>query len=277
MIIFLINLFKPIPIHDEYFNYVTHTHFKIFLTLIASISLHTVILFMTWPFKSTVTNTPKFIHAYFNQYDQTEKHDEQTGQLNKHKNKINQQATAKKQPAIKSSPIKPLPKKIKSAPTTKPKSVLLHTQTKHIKKTIKPEKQKKTRIKEQKNVSLSSNQAIKSTAQSSTPQRAIIKTAYKKTHDENADPTYTDYTKLLINYLSQYIEAPSKYKGTLRLKILIAYKRLPIAVEIIQSSGDIQLDNWAKIKAISAGPYPDVPESIGTTFEFSPTLIFGSQ
>jgi outer membrane biosynthesis protein TonB len=46
-------------------------------------------------------------------------------------------------------------------------------------------------------------------------------------------------------------------------------------VNIIESSGDVEIDNWATKAALAANPYPKIPKEISSTFEFSPTLQLG--
>jgi hypothetical protein len=46
-------------------------------------------------------------------------------------------------------------------------------------------------------------------------------------------------------------------------------------VNIIESNGDVEIDNWGTKAALAANPYPKIPKEIGSTFEFSPTLQLG--
>jgi outer membrane biosynthesis protein TonB len=76
--------------------------------------------------------------------------------------------------------------------------------------------------------------------------------------------------------LAQRLEANSALKGRVRLKIKLEYGSIATHVNIIESSGDLNVDNWAKKSALAANPYPKIPKEIGSTFEFSPTLQLGS-
>ncbi|MFT4908764.1 MAG: TonB family protein [Oleispira sp.] len=91
----------------------------------------------------------------------------------------------------------------------------------------------------------------------------------------NEDPTYTSYRRVLKQYLSQRLETKAKYQGTVRLKIKLEYGSIATSVNIIESSGNLEIDRWAKTAALAANPYPKIPKEIGSTFEFSPTLQFG--
>jgi TonB family protein len=89
------------------------------------------------------------------------------------------------------------------------------------------------------------------------------------------DPTYTSYRRVLKQYLGQRLEAKAEFQGTVRLKIKLEYGSVATSVNIIESSGNLQVDNWAKTAALAASPYPKIPKEIGSTFEFSPTLQLG--
>jgi ATP phosphoribosyltransferase len=89
------------------------------------------------------------------------------------------------------------------------------------------------------------------------------------------DPIYTSYRQVLKQYLGQRLEAKTKYKGTVCLKIKLEYSSFAIRVNIIKSSGDVEIDNWATKAALVANPYPRIPKEISSTFEFSPTLQLG--
>lgn len=89
------------------------------------------------------------------------------------------------------------------------------------------------------------------------------------------DPTYTSYRRVLKQYLRQRLEASAEYQGTVRLKIKLEYGSFATSVKVIQSSGNLEIDDWAKKAALAANPYPKIPKEIGSTFEFSPTLELG--
>ena len=89
------------------------------------------------------------------------------------------------------------------------------------------------------------------------------------------DPTYTSYRRVLTQYLYQRLAAKAEYQGTVRLKIKLQYGSVATSVKIIQSSGNLEIDSWAKRAALAANPYPKIPKEIGSTFEFSPTLQLG--
>lgn len=89
------------------------------------------------------------------------------------------------------------------------------------------------------------------------------------------DPTYTSYRRVLQQYLSQRLEARADFHGSVRLKIKLEYGSVATSVNIIHSSGNLEIDNWAKRAALAASPYPKIPKEIGSTFEFSPTLQIG--
>lgn len=91
------------------------------------------------------------------------------------------------------------------------------------------------------------------------------------------DPTYTSYRRVLKQYLAQRLEAQPSLKGRVRLKIKLEYGSFATQVIVIESSGDPQLDDWARKAALAANPYPKIPQEIGSTFEFSPTLQLGGK
>jgi TonB family protein len=91
----------------------------------------------------------------------------------------------------------------------------------------------------------------------------------------NEDPIYTSYRQVLRQYLGQRLEAKTEYKGTVRLKIRLEYSSFATHVNIIESSGDVEIDNWATEAVLAAYPYPKIPKEIGSTSEFSPTLPLG--
>lgn len=91
------------------------------------------------------------------------------------------------------------------------------------------------------------------------------------------DPTYTSYRKVLSQYLAQRLEAQPTLQGRVRLKIKLEYGSFATQVNIIESSGNLQLDNWARKAALAANPYPKIPKEIGLIFEFSPTLQLGEK
>ena len=90
------------------------------------------------------------------------------------------------------------------------------------------------------------------------------------------DPTFTSYRRVLQQYLGQRLEANADYQGTVRLKIKLEYGSFATSVKVIQSSGNLAIDDWAKKAALAANPYPKIPKAIGSTFEFSPTLQLGT-
>lgn len=89
------------------------------------------------------------------------------------------------------------------------------------------------------------------------------------------DPTYVSYRRILSLYLGQRLEAHPNLKGRVRLKIKLEYGSIATSIQIIESSGNALVDNWAKKAALAANPYPKIPKEIGSTFEFSPTLQIG--
>jgi TonB family protein len=99
--------------------------------------------------------------------------------------------------------------------------------------------------------------------------------AQVKALEDIEDSTYTFYRRVLKEYLGQRLEAKASYRGTVRLKIKLEYGSIATSVNIIESSGNAEVDHWARRAAIAASPYPKIPKKIGLTFEFSPTLKLG--
>jgi len=106
-------------------------------------------------------------------------------------------------------------------------------------------------------------------------QKKQLSQARVEAHSGSEDPTYTSYLQVLTQYLGQRLKAKANMAGNVRLKIKIQYGSIATSVQIIESSGDPTLDDWAKKAALGANPYPQVPKELGNSFEFSPTLKLG--
>ncbi len=91
----------------------------------------------------------------------------------------------------------------------------------------------------------------------------------------NEDPTYSAYRRVATQYLEQRLELSSEKEVSIRLRIKLEYGSFATSVNIIQSSGDFDVDNKIKKAALSANPYPKIPKELGSTFEFSPTFVVG--
>jgi len=213
---------------------------------------------------------PAVLHAQLAKTVQQEQVKQQTGVLDSSPGEVIQQATSASR-ATPQQEQKEAPKK----PEQEQTSVDTLTANKAKQKTYKTDKLVNSPSEQQ--VQETPKEIQLEAKDNSTEQEAITRQAQTEAIQESRSPTYNNYHKQLTNYLTQYLAAPKGYEGTLRLKIQLAYGGVPIGVYIIESSGNREIDEWAKRQAIAAGPYPAIPKELGSTFEFAPTLVFGSE
>ena len=86
------------------------------------------------------------------------------------------------------------------------------------------------------------------------------------------DPLEQSYQQLLLAHLRSKVSAPAELNGSVRLAIKFSYRQIATEVQIIRSSGDPRVDDWALKAVLSANPYPPVPADFPTDYVFRPTL-----
>lgn len=246
---------------------------KLVLALLLSLALHSL-LFLPGKPAETVLREHSIIHARLDKQDRELIQQEQTGQISQqHNEQISEESTLteeaieqpKEQEATKAS------EHSQEEPVVNTKATAEEKTTKEANE-VPEQKTQETEIEELVEVqdAIESKAQVKQASQVNSDSRAQVEAL-----DGYEDPTYRSYHKVLQQYLSQRLEASADLKGTVRLKIKISYGSIATSVNIIQSSGNLELDSWAKRAALAANPYPKIPKEIGTTFEFSPTLQFG--
>lgn len=246
---------------------------KLIFALVLSLVVHSL-LFLPGEPDPTYLTERSIIHARLDIQDRELLQQAQTGQISQqHNEDISQASTpsenAPKQPkeqsATQASQQNQAPPVISSHAPTKEKTVKKNHD-------ISEQKTQETDIIElvEKQAVAESKPQIQQESQVTRDSRAQVEAL-----SGHEDPTYRSYHKVLTQYLGQRLEASPDLKGTVRLKIQIEYSAIATNVTIIESSGDLDVDSWAKRAALAANPYPKVPKEIGTAFEFSPTLHIG--
>lgn len=86
------------------------------------------------------------------------------------------------------------------------------------------------------------------------------------------DPLEQSYQQLLLAHLRSKVSAPAELNGSVRLAIKFNYRQIAAEVQVIRSSGDPRVDDWALKAVLSANPYPPVPTDFPTDYVFRPTL-----
>ncbi|MFT7260697.1 MAG: TonB family protein [Glaciecola sp.] len=251
---------------------------KIALALLLSIAVHSLLL-IPRKTEEPLLSQHSIIHARLHKQDRELIQQEQTGQVAQQHNKkisaASDPSQTKKNPSVKQEVSKAHEKTEKqnqNKPVVSSKSTrdlkTLHVPTKDTPTKTKQEKELKELI-EKKEVATSQPTAQQS-SQVNSDSRAQIQAL-----EGTDDPTYTFYRRVLKQYLGQRLEAKAAFQGNVRLKIKLEYGSIATSVNIIESSGNAEIDNWARRAALAASPYPKIPKEIGLTFEFSPTLQFG--
>jgi TonB family protein len=232
---------------------------KIALALLLSIAMHSVLFLLGEP-PEPYLSEPAIIHARLDTRDRERMQQQQTGQITEQHNQQISEASIPSR-AAEDQPIRQDPV------------------------------QAKEKSQDQEVISSLANSDIKTPPKKRVEKAAVVATQAKTQYasqvnnDSRAqveaftvseDPTYTAYRRVLKQYLGQRLEAKAAYKGTVRLKIKIEYGSIATRINVIQSSGNLEIDRWAKRAALAANPYPQIPKEIGSTFEFSPTLQLGT-
>lgn len=249
---------------------------KIVIALLLSFAIHSLLLIPGKPVEKSLSQH-SIIHARLDKQDKELIQQEQTGQISQqHNNNISEasESSAKeldqalKQEASKAQEESQDQPIVSSKSQSDQKALKTPTEdapTITTQETVIEELVEKTEV-------VATKPTAQQSSQVSRDSRAQIE-ALKG----NEDPTYTSYRRVLKQYLGQRLEARPNFKGTVRLKIKLEYGSFATSVQIIQSSGNLEIDSWAKRAALAANPYPMIPKEIGSTFEFSPTLQLGEE
>ena len=247
---------------------------KLAITLIISISVHGLLL-ISGEQPEPYLSERSIIHARLDKRDRELLQTAQAGQISQQHNKDISQA---------SEPTKTVKEQLLKQETAQTKEKAkareiissqgpsqVKTQAEAIEKTLEP-RTDTTAINELVNeTQVNETKAkVKQNRQVDNDSRAQV-----EAFEGNEDPSYASYRRVLKQYLRQRLEASADYQGTVRLKIKLEYGSFATSVKVIQSSGNLEIDDWAKKAALAANPYPKIPKDIGSTFEFSPTLELG--
>ncbi|MCA6063643.1 TonB family protein [Thalassolituus marinus] len=91
----------------------------------------------------------------------------------------------------------------------------------------------------------------------------------------SSDPTERSYQQQILAHLRNHLAAPQEYSGSVRLSMTIRYGQIATDVQVLRSSGNPLVDDWAVKAAIGANPYPPVPTELSQPFTFRPTIAIG--
>jgi len=248
---------------------------KIALALLLSIAVHSLLLIPGEPTERYLSQN-SIIHARLDKQDKELIQPEQTGQVSQQHNKQISEASDPSQ-TRQDQPLKQeaskAQEKSQEQPVISSKSAsnqkALNTQTEDV-------PTKMTRQAEVEELVEKTDIAVTKPTSQQSSQISSDSRAQVEALEGSEDPTYSSYRRVLRQYLAQRLEANSALKGRVRLKIKLEYGSIATHVNIIESSGDLDVDNWAKRSALAANPYPKIPKEIGSTFEFSPTLQLGT-
>jgi TonB family protein len=247
---------------------------KLALALFLSIAVHSV-LFLSDATPEPYLSQHSIIHARLDKQDRELVQQEQVGQITEQHNEKISQASAPSSAAED----QPLKQDATKASTKTQDQEVINSRGKSQNKTVAEPVEEtpevdtaETEIKElvEKTEVAATQPKIQQDSQVSSDSRAQVKAL-----EGSEDPTYTSYRRVLTQYLGQRLEAKAEYRGEVRLKIKLEYGSIATSIKIIKSSGNLELDSWARKAALAASPYPKIPKEIGSTFEFSPTLQLG--
>lgn len=253
---------------------------KLAFALTLSIAAHSLLLIKGEPFTPQLSHT-SIIHARLDKQDRELIQKEQIGQISQqHNEQLSEASTADKE-----LPDQPIVEKITqpkpSVPSPAQDKIVISTSKSDSETTKPPEEVVKEEITEIVETELEelieeTTDTEKIPTQQQENKLSSDSRAQVEAVDGYEDPTYTSYRRILRQYLAQRLEAQPSLKGRVRLKIKLEYGSFATQVIVIESSGDLQLDDWARKAALAANPYPKIPQEIGSTFEFSPTLQLGN-
>lgn len=250
---------------------------KLTLALSLSLAAHSLLFIKGEPVIPQLSER-SIIHARLDKQNRELIQQEQTGQIAKKENEQISEAS-KPSPEVQDQPTEQVVNNV--TPNSKPDEVIHSSSNSDKKVFISQEEIKEEQNNESKESELEeiveTNEVL--TAKPSSQQDNQISSdsrAQVEALEGSEDPTYMSYRRILSLYLSQRLEAHPNLKGRVRLKIKLEYGSIATSIQIIESSGDARVDQWAKKAALAANPYPKIPIEIGSTFEFSPTLQLGA-
>lgn len=90
--------------------------------------------------------------------------------------------------------------------------------------------------------------------------------------EQASDPLEYSYQQQLLAHLRQRLRAPAGLKGSVRLEIQFSYRQLATHIQVIHSSGNPKLDDWAMKAVMAANPFPPVPAELPADYIFRPTI-----
>lgn len=247
---------------------------KIALALLFSIAVHSLLFIPSKPDEPALSQH-SIIHARLDKQDRELNQQEQVGQISQqHNNKISEASETSQ-----TAQDQPLEQEASKAEEKKQDQPVVSSQGRSEQKALHTPIEdapsnttKETELEElvEKTDVAATQATTQQDSQVSSDSRAQVAAL-----EGSEDPTYTSYRRVLQQYLSQRLEAKAEYQGIVRLKIKLEYGSIATSVNIIESSGNLEVDSWAKRAALAANPYPKIPKEIGLTFEFSPTLQLG--
>jgi len=247
---------------------------KIALALLLSIAMHSLLLLLPSEPVDTYLSQHSIIHARLDTHIKELIQQEQTGQISQQHNEKISDASDPSQ----STQDQPLKQEATKAQEKSQDLPVISSKSRSDQKTLNTQPEvipsnatQETEIEElvEKSEVAVTQPTAQQSSQVSSDSRAQIEAL-----DGNEDPTYTSYRNVLTQYLNQRLTIKAEYKGSVRLRIKLEYGSIATHVEIIQSSGNLEIDSWTKKAALSANPYPKIPKEIGTQFEWTPTFQF---
>ncbi len=246
---------------------------KLAVALSLSLALHSLLFISGEPPKPYLSQH-SIIHARLDKQDRELVQQEQTGQIaQKHNEQISE--ASKPSPAAEDQA---LIQEASNAPEESADQAIISSQSPSEQKTTAEFKEEspeeiptESEIEElvEKTKVVATQAKIQQDSQISSDSRAQVEAL-----EGNEDPTYSSYRRVVTQYLTQRLEAKHEFVGTVRLRIKLEYGSFATSIKIVQSSGNLELDNWAKKAALAANPYPKIPKEIGATFEWTPTFQF---
>ena len=247
---------------------------KLALALLLSIAVHSV-LFLPGETSEPYLSQHSIIHARLDKQDHELIQQEQTGQITKQHNEQISQASTPSQ----ASEDQPLKQEPTQAAKKNQAQEIISSQSQNERKTAAEpvEEAPEVNTEEVEIEELIEKTEVVATQPKTQQDRQVNSDSRAQVEalEGTEDPTYTSYHRVLTQYLGQRLEAKAEFKGSVRLKIKLEYGSVATSIKVIKSSGNQELDSWAKKAALAANPYPQIPKEIGSTFEFSPTLQFG--
>ena len=249
-------------------------NFKLALAILLSLAAHSLLFLFEKP-PEPYLSQHSIIHARLDKQDRELLQQEQTGQIaQQHNEQISQASDPSR--AAEDQPLKQEASKAKEK--NQDKEIISSQGKSEVKTVTEPTEEipemntPETEVEEliEKTEVVASKAKTQQDSQISSDSRAQVEAL-----EGSEDPTYTSYRRVLTQYLFQRLAANADYQGTVRLKIKLQYGSVATSVKVIQSSGNLEIDSWAKRAALAASPYPKIPKEIGSTFEFSPTLQLG--